>query len=80
MAVFIGPGNLSTIPPSYEISDKSQHPILKYAQKSLSELSEGLIKRCQFCDAIKPIRAHHCSLCRKCVLKMDHHCRIFDSE
>eukprot|EP00756_Hemistasia_phaeocysticola_P044937 Hpha_TRINITY_DN18715_c0_g1::TRINITY_DN18715_c0_g1_i1::g.47387::m.47387/K18932/ZDHHC; palmitoyltransferase len=31
-------------------------------------------KWCQRCDDIKPLRAHHCSVCRRCVLRMDHHC------
>jgi len=31
-------------------------------------------KWCKKCWAPKPERAHHCSLCRRCVLKMDHHC------
>ncbi|CAN0571332.1 unnamed protein product, partial [Ectocarpus sp. 12 AP-2014] len=26
------------------------------------------------CDAFKPARAHHCSLCQRCIVKMDHHC------
>ncbi|CAN0200891.1 unnamed protein product, partial [Scytosiphon promiscuus] len=26
------------------------------------------------CDAFKPPRAHHCSLCQRCIVKMDHHC------
>lgn len=29
---------------------------------------------CQKCDAFKPARAHHCHVCQRCVLAMDHHC------
>ncbi|KAI8603726.1 zf-DHHC-domain-containing protein [Dissophora ornata] len=29
---------------------------------------------CSTCDAYKPPRTHHCRNCKKCVLKMDHHC------
>ncbi|KAI8336249.1 DHHC palmitoyltransferase-domain-containing protein [Chlamydoabsidia padenii] len=29
---------------------------------------------CRSCDAYKPPRAHHCRVCRRCILKMDHHC------
>jgi palmitoyltransferase len=32
------------------------------------------IFRCPKCDCIKPDRAHHCSVCRRCIRKMDHHC------
>jgi palmitoyltransferase ZDHHC3/7/25 len=31
-------------------------------------------RHCHKCDAFKPVRAHHCSLCGRCILKMDHHC------
>ena len=30
---------------------------------------------CKKCISPKPPRAHHCSVCNKCILKMDHHCR-----
>lgn len=30
---------------------------------------------CKKCLTPKPIRTHHCSVCNRCVLKMDHHCR-----
>mmetsp|Transcript_15722 Transcript_15722/g.39983 ORF Transcript_15722/g.39983 Transcript_15722/m.39983 type:complete len:310 (-) Transcript_15722:2059-2988(-) len=32
------------------------------------------IRFCSKCQDFKPQRAHHCSICGKCVLRMDHHC------
>merc|ERR1711916_11768 len=29
---------------------------------------------CKKCNCLKPRRAHHCHVCKTCVLKMDHHC------
>ncbi|KAJ2774691.1 Palmitoyltransferase [Coemansia nantahalensis] len=29
---------------------------------------------CRICKGFKPPRAHHCSDCDRCVLKLDHHC------
>lgn len=33
-----------------------------------------IIYRCPRCLSIKPMRAHHCSVCKRCIRKMDHHC------
>jgi len=30
--------------------------------------------QCLKCNCVKPPRAHHCSVCQRCILKMDHHC------
>jgi len=35
---------------------------------------QGIIRYCEKCAHIKPDRAHHCSVCGRCILKMDHHC------
>ncbi|KAK1732640.1 DHHC family palmitoyltransferase [Skeletonema marinoi] len=31
-------------------------------------------RMCRRCQAFKPPRAHHCSICNRCIIKMDHHC------
>ncbi|KAL4449756.1 hypothetical protein ABPG74_008129 [Tetrahymena malaccensis] len=39
-------------------------------------LEDNLIGFCQKCEdkKWKPLRAHHCKICQKCVFRMDHHC------
>ena len=39
-----------------------------------TELGQSQILMCQKCNTIKPERAHHCSICQRCIQKMDHHC------
>ncbi|KAJ7325108.1 hypothetical protein JRQ81_018128 [Phrynocephalus forsythii] len=41
-------------------------------QQSKSDVAAVSI--CRKCIAPKPARTHHCSICNRCVLKMDHHC------
>ncbi|XP_024947590.1 palmitoyltransferase ZDHHC15B isoform X4 [Cephus cinctus] len=40
----------------------------------LPDVTFAAIRFCEKCVLIKPDRAHHCSVCGTCVLKMDHHC------
>ena len=51
-------------------------PPFEKAQLELMELSERQItpRKCGKCNLLKPPRAHHCSVCGVCVMKMDHHC------
>jgi DHHC palmitoyltransferase len=34
----------------------------------------GVKRLCRRCKTFKPQRAHHCSVCQRCIIKMDHHC------
>jgi len=45
-------------------------PGLPPKDKILTEVSSI----CKKCISPKPPRTHHCSVCNRCVLKMDHHC------
>ena len=44
-----------------------KNPELVYA-----ELSH--LRKCDKCGVPKPYRAHHCSQCKKCYVRFDHHC------
>jgi hypothetical protein len=35
---------------------------------------DGQRRKCTKCFLLKPDRSHHCRVCDRCVLKMDHHC------
>lgn len=42
-------------------------------EENFKSVESGL-KKCGKCSFPKPPRAHHCTVCNRCVLKMDHHC------
>ncbi|XP_062180370.1 probable protein S-acyltransferase 16 isoform X2 [Phragmites australis] len=51
-------------------------PDVEDAKSSVHEIKRkgGDLRYCQKCCHYKPPRAHHCRVCKRCVLKMDHHC------
>lgn len=60
-----------------QYSDPGAIPLSWTVSALKSDLSSPSTFRhnvCLRCQTIKPSRAHHCSTCRRCILKMDHHC------
>ncbi|UYV64332.1 ZDHHC2 [Cordylochernes scorpioides] len=56
---------------------ESQRQLLERYAKDLPILMRtmnGGYRYCGECHHLKPDRAHHCSVCKMCILKMDHHC------
>ena len=43
-------------------------------RKEISEKFGIEFKRCDKCLVVRPPRVHHCSVCKGCVMRMDHHC------
>jgi len=38
------------------------------------DVAVGNEPSCKRCKAPKPVVAHHCSICDRCIMRMDHHC------
>ena len=70
VAVFTDPGSTMKTSSCYTALPSSE----PHDQSSLTVKSTGEMRYCKKCQIQKPDRAHHCSTCRRCVLKMDHHC------
>ncbi|GAA0138351.1 protein modifying enzyme [Lithospermum erythrorhizon] len=61
--------------PEYDEEEGVAEPITttEFGASPLNE--DGLrVRFCRKCNQLKPPRCHHCSVCGRCVLKMDHHC------
>jgi len=64
------PGNL------FDAADEAQYQqLVSEAQGgSIEKKLDGSGRWCRKCVKVKPDRCHHCRICQRCVLKMDHHC------
>ncbi|XP_022249705.1 palmitoyltransferase ZDHHC6-like [Limulus polyphemus] len=45
-----------------------------FGWKPAKEENLKFLQYCTFCEGYKAPRAHHCRKCKRCVMKMDHHC------
>lgn len=61
---------LPTSEPSYDVNGNA----LPGDVQTVTVSSSGDARYCKKCQTPKPDRTHHCSTCKRCVLKMDHHC------
>ncbi|CAF4880273.1 unnamed protein product [Pieris macdunnoughi] len=81
--------NIKSIPDKYKLpeeelekllsadTEEGQRTVLENYAKDLpivTRTMSGSVRYCNRCVLVKPDRAHHCSICARCVLKMDHHC------
>merc|ERR550514_216895 len=71
-AIFTDPG----LPPESDESEDQNNGAHEDDDAAVQrDLESGARKKqCKQCFRLKPPRCHHCSVCKRCVLKMDHHC------
>ena len=72
---------LLPIPSQFHFSEDDLQALLREDPRIVSDrllvktlTKTGELRVCRECNIVKPDRAHHCDVCKTCVLKMDHHC------
>lgn len=55
----------------------SSHNVPPHVRNNVTSKENGQMRFCNKCLCWKPDRTHHCRACKKCILKMDHHCPWF---
>lgn len=60
-----------------EETRRNMKPPENFILHSVMVKNDGGFRFCSKCKCWKPDRSHHCSVCGKCILKMDHHCPWF---
>lgn len=72
-AVFTDPGSPLNLENGYTHLPTQEGGDMHYTSFTV-KASTGDFRFCNKCQSKKPDRSHHCSTCKRCVLKMDHHC------
>lgn len=70
-AVLTEPGR---VPPGWQPSEGDEEAASAEDDRTRSGDPKQGRRFCRKCSAWKPDRTHHCSVCGRCILKMDHHC------
>ncbi|KAG9307328.1 hypothetical protein G9A89_017156 [Geosiphon pyriformis] len=65
----IDAGQIQNTPNLNLTSDGSSIPL-----GTITVKQNGEKRFCKKCQNFKPDRTHHCRICKRCILKMDHHC------
>ena len=47
---------------------------MNVTENQFKSIEKKVGRNCTKCNCVKPPRAHHCSICERCVIRMDHHC------
>lgn len=61
------------IPFHFDLALESSKAVLKKGEYGAERL-HAVASYCEKCERTRPVRTHHCSICRKCVMRMEHHC------